>query len=69
MTNLKELIRAQASDNTPWFKSSDAERYTRAFDAWRKALVEALASDGLALPEVAGKQAGPATESQTGSAK
>lgn len=55
LTKLKEFIHSQARDNTPWLQPADAEHYTRALDAWRKALVEALASDGLTLPEVADK--------------
>ncbi|GAB6037567.1 hypothetical protein JCM15519_21260 [Fundidesulfovibrio butyratiphilus] len=65
----KQDIDEESAKPSSFFPPQVSQDYTRAFDAWRKALVEALASDGLALPEVAGKQAGPATESQTGSAR
>ncbi|GAB6037563.1 hypothetical protein JCM15519_21220 [Fundidesulfovibrio butyratiphilus] len=51
----KQDIDEESAKPSSFFPPQVSQDYTRAFDAWRKALVEALASDGLALPEIAGK--------------
>ncbi|WP_459933818.1 hypothetical protein [Fundidesulfovibrio butyratiphilus] len=51
----KRDIDEESAKPNSFFPPQVAQDYTRAFDAWRKALVEALASDGLTLPEIAGK--------------
>jgi len=51
----KQDIDEETAKPNSFFPPQVSQDYTRAFDAWRKALVEALASDGLVLPEVASK--------------